>query len=129
MAATTVRLALHDCIDGCDGCLNFDVPQNAGLDELVDLLNIVYFENQLENILSLSDFYALLSTVALEEAIQPDNEDNLPQLEFPYYTGRVDDKFCGSEAEFPNGLWTSLELRTWFNKTFRFSTTVAFFSQ
>ena len=32
--------AFHDCVgpDGCDGCLNLNTPDNAGLGEIRDIL-------------------------------------------------------------------------------------------
>jgi len=28
--AGLVRLSFHDCVGGCDGCINKDNPENAG---------------------------------------------------------------------------------------------------
>lgn len=43
-AATLVRLAFHDCVGagGCDGCLNTNLAENAGLAGVVSTLNGFY---------------------------------------------------------------------------------------
>ena len=42
LAPALVRLAFHDCIDCCDGCLNLDEPQNGGLSGTIDSIDAVY---------------------------------------------------------------------------------------
>eukprot|EP00121_Abeoforma_whisleri_P016164 Awhi_evm1s14843 len=33
-----VRLSFHDCVGGCDGCINLNNPENNGLGPIVDTL-------------------------------------------------------------------------------------------
>ena len=37
-----VRLSFHDCVGGCDGCLNTDNEDNAGLAPLVAAYEEIY---------------------------------------------------------------------------------------
>ena len=46
------RLAFHDCIGGCDGCLNFNNKDNAGLQEAVNSLETIYIKNSFNTLLS-----------------------------------------------------------------------------
>ena len=34
--AKVLRLTFHDCVGGCDGCINIDNPHNAGLQDAID---------------------------------------------------------------------------------------------
>ena len=42
------------CTGGCDGCLNLDNPDNAGLSDLVDSLETLYQEQGYSDIVSRS---------------------------------------------------------------------------
>ena len=46
------RLSFHDCVGGCNGCLNVDNPDNKGLEDLVQLLDKVYKKNDYHRIIS-----------------------------------------------------------------------------
>jgi hypothetical protein len=46
------RLAFHDCVGGCDGCLNLDQTDNNGLAPIVTALEAVYQSNNLSSIIS-----------------------------------------------------------------------------
>ena len=37
-----LRLGFHDCVGGCDGCLNVDNDSNAGLADVVADLEVLY---------------------------------------------------------------------------------------
>merc|ERR1712038_655002 len=39
---TGLRLGFHDCVGGCDGCLNVDNDSNAGLADVVADLEVLY---------------------------------------------------------------------------------------
>ena len=41
-ASTIVRLSFHDCVGGCDGCINMDNDSNAGLQTAIDILEDTY---------------------------------------------------------------------------------------
>ncbi len=50
------RLAFHDCIGGCDGCININDKDNAGLGHIVKSLENIYITRNLNSMLSRYDF-------------------------------------------------------------------------
>ena len=40
-----VRLTFHDCVGGCDGCLNVNDPDNAGLEAESTQSNTLHEDN------------------------------------------------------------------------------------
>ena len=40
--AKMIRLGFHDCVGGCDGCLNLNNADNAGLSGIVATLEDLY---------------------------------------------------------------------------------------
>eukprot|EP01124_Arcella_intermedia_P020345 TRINITY_DN27815_c0_g1_i1.p1 TRINITY_DN27815_c0_g1~~TRINITY_DN27815_c0_g1_i1.p1 ORF type:complete len:427 (-),score=66.23 TRINITY_DN27815_c0_g1_i1:44-1324(-) len=61
---TIVRLAFHDCVGpACDGCINIEDPNNAGLDAATNPLEAVY--THFDDHLSRSDFWQLAAHVSL----------------------------------------------------------------
>ena len=55
---TVVRLAFHDCVGGCDGCINLkDVPINQGLRLGIDVLEGLYEDYELAGVISRADFW------------------------------------------------------------------------
>jgi len=93
---TAVRLAFHDCVGGCDGCLNVDDEDNAGLGDLVDLLEDAYVSNGLSSLLSRADYWAYASIYAIGKTIENANSDcdsddcAVPDPGFNFQYGRVD---------------------------------------
>jgi len=71
---TALRLAFHDCVGGCDGCLNVDNPSNAGLADLVADLDAVYLENGYDTVLSRADLWALAGIYAVDKGIEFAND-------------------------------------------------------
>ena len=63
-------LGFHDCVGGCDGCVNLDNDDNAGLDDVVEGFQSIYYSNGYDDIVSLADFYALGTTVAIYNAVK-----------------------------------------------------------
>ena len=68
-----LRLGFHDCVGGCNGCINFNNPDNAGLLPAVTILNTTYYANGFDKIISLADFFALAATVSIKSAVQASN--------------------------------------------------------
>jgi hypothetical protein len=66
LLATFVRLAFHDCAggEGCNGCINVNLPSNLGLNLAVDALEVVYKDMKLANMISRADFWALAGICA-----------------------------------------------------------------
>ena len=59
MIAKLVRLAFHDCTpsNGCDGCINLNIANNAGLAPAVTALEAVYTGGGVNALMSRSDFW------------------------------------------------------------------------
>jgi len=94
--ATAVRLSFHDCVGGCDGCLNVENEDNAGLADLVADLDTVYTDNGYNSVLSRADFWALAGIYAVEKTIELNNADceedecQVPDSGLVFQWGRVD---------------------------------------
>ena len=89
-----VRLTFHDCVGGCDGCLNVNDPDNAGLGDLVAALEEVYQSEGLADIISRADLWALLGIWAVNQTIAKSNEEcedcgTVPALQTDFQWGRV----------------------------------------
>lgn len=100
LLANVVRLAFHYCVGdgGCDGCINMNQPDNAGLELSVNYLD-AKVDDWLAAGLSKADLYALASMVAANMALGNAGWDSdLSNFEF----GRTD---CAEgtleEEEFP----------------------------
>jgi hypothetical protein len=65
-------LGFHDCIGGCDGCLNLKNENNAGLGPIVSSLENKFLENRFS--VSRADFWALAATVAVERGVSIANQ-------------------------------------------------------
>ena len=89
--ATMVRLSFHDCVGGCDGCLNIENDSNNGLADLVAALDTVYLENGFNETLSRADHWAIMGIWAVQNTI--DNANNagysVPDLAVEYTYGRT----------------------------------------
>lgn len=100
LLANVVRLAFHFCVGdgGCDGCINMDVPDNAGLELSVDYLD-ARVDPWLEAGLSKADLYALASMVAANMALGNNGWDSdLSNFEI----GRTDCSDPDLFEEFPD---------------------------
>lgn len=67
-----VRLGFHDCVGGCDGCINLDNADNLGLEEPIDALAPVIAVHTSEGGLTRADIWAMAAMVSAEDA-QPNN--------------------------------------------------------
>ena len=87
-----MRLSFHDCVGGCDGCVDLGNPDNNGLLLPIEVLSEIAENEEISPWLSRADVFALSALVAANEA-QPNNNNF---LDFPMtYFGRVD---CIGEA-------------------------------
>ncbi len=69
LIAGLVRLSFHDCLGGCDGCLNLERnPDNAGLWRITDAMEPLYQNHS--TLLSRADFWGLAAVVALDLAVE-----------------------------------------------------------
>jgi hypothetical protein len=46
LVAKLLRLSLHDCVDGCDGCVDLANHDNFGFDIPIDALDQVFCRNK-----------------------------------------------------------------------------------
>jgi len=124
-----VRLTFHDCVGGCDGCLNVNDPDNAGLEDLVADLEAVYQSENLGSIISRADMWALLGIWAVEQTIEKSNDecsncDTVPDLQVEFQWGRVD---CGTAPNsdvllhYPSGLLNYDGLMSFFASEFGYT--------
>lgn len=70
-----LRLAFHDCMDGCDGSVNLNNSDNRGLEIAVRQLNASFSSRNsdyayLSTYLSRSDYWALVMSRALAQGIK-----------------------------------------------------------
>merc|ERR1740128_1271050 len=94
--ATALRLSFHDCVGGCDGCLNINNEDNAGLEATIAALDTVYTDNGYDSVLSRADFWALAGIYAVDKTIELNNADceeddcQVPDSGLVFQWGRVD---------------------------------------
>jgi hypothetical protein len=70
-----VRLGFHDCIGGCDGCIDLTNFDNNGLEEPIDALAQVIVDHTSEGGLTRADIWAMAAMVSAQDA-QPNNNDS-----------------------------------------------------
>ena len=73
LAAKYVRMAFHDCVGGCDGCVDMLNPDNAGLDIPFTALQPIVDSYEPSG-LSRADIWSLASMVGLN-FVYPDGDD------------------------------------------------------
>jgi len=135
--AHTVRIAFHDCVGGCDGCINRANPDNFGpmLDTLTDIDRI--YDSKYRNSMSRADFYILTAVTGLEEALEFNNA-NLTQtfgffsfnqnfiepVDFNFKYGRCDcstSPTTNTQRDFPFGGFDYQQVMNFFKEEFGFS--------
>ena len=67
-SAKLIRLIFHDCVTGCDGCLDLSNSANFGLAGIFQEVNTLYDNQFADTGMSRGDFYALAGVVAVREA-------------------------------------------------------------
>ena len=64
----------HDCVGGCNGCINFNNPDNNGLSQAVNTLSNLYTRNNFQSYgATLADFWAMAASVAVSAAVRTSN--------------------------------------------------------
>eukprot|EP00536_Pseudo-nitzschia_multiseries_P004630 jgi/Psemu1/285227/fgenesh1_pg.78_\ len=76
-----LRLVFHDCIGGCNGCVDMANPDNAGLDKAVNALESIANSFQ-DRGLTRTDIWMLSGLVATETAIPQEHRDILFDLKW-----------------------------------------------
>ncbi len=93
-AGHAVRLAFHDCVGGCDGCLNRAHPANFALPNeeswllTVDLIDAIYDSEFADSGLSRADFYILAGEAGLANSVKEANKstnDKVPKVRLTYF--------------------------------------------
>eukprot|EP00594_Rhizosolenia_setigera_P004248 CAMPEP_0178939192 /NCGR_PEP_ID=MMETSP0789-20121207/67_1 /TAXON_ID=3005 /ORGANISM="Rhizosolenia setigera, Strain CCMP 1694" /LENGTH=326 /DNA_ID=CAMNT_0020617993 /DNA_START=1075 /DNA_END=2052 /DNA_ORIENTATION=- len=79
-----VRLGFHDCVGGCDGCVNMDNGDNAGLDVAIDALTSVVNTYESDTGLSRADIWALSAITATNFGLDRDGGSST-YFEMSYY--------------------------------------------
>jgi len=129
---SAVRLAFHDCVGGCNGCIDPDTPNNSGLKGFVKLLDEEIFDKYAKKYLTRADFWALTSIHALRRTIainnqycQGDPECETPELNLVFKYGREDcsdgGPFITKAANLPHGTFDYKETMQFFEKEFGFT--------
>jgi len=96
--ATCLRLAFHDCVGGCDGCINVNNHDNAGLVGYAGNLATIYDGMNLKTLLTRADFVAYAGIYSVKKSIEvanancPESDPNckVPEINLTLQTGRVD---------------------------------------
>eukprot|EP00092_Neocalanus_flemingeri_P012654 GFUD01013637.1.p1 GENE.GFUD01013637.1~~GFUD01013637.1.p1 ORF type:complete len:333 (+),score=66.13 GFUD01013637.1:73-1071(+) len=124
-----VRLSFHDCVGGCDGCLNVNDPDNKGLEDIVADIETVYQENDFSEIISRADLWALLGIWSINQTIIANNEDcdkceEVPELEVTFKWGRKDcatAPYSDDDVGLPAATFGHSELMAFFSDEFGFN--------
>jgi len=133
---TAVRLTFHDCVGGCDGCLNVNNPDNAGLEDIVADLEEVYTTEGLDSIISRADMWALMGIWAINSTIDNNNNDcaagthnnancvTVPDLQVTFQWGREDcatAPYSDTDVHLPAGTLGHTDTMDFFFNEFGFS--------
>jgi hypothetical protein len=65
----------HDCVGGCNGCINYENPDNAGLQAITEVLDDLHSHLEFSTIASRADFYVLSAIVGIELGIENGDQD------------------------------------------------------
>ena len=129
LAAKFLRLAFHDCVGGCDGCVDMNDPENRGLE-----LPVAALEAALEPLtlahLTRADAWSLAALVAADASQSTSPSAGAGPLDFRFdYVGRENCEdnceTCGPRAGprgrgFPDANLHTAELLRFFEEEFGF---------
>ncbi|KAL3806746.1 hypothetical protein ACHAXA_000233 [Cyclostephanos tholiformis] len=115
-----LRLGFHDCVGGCDGCVDMTNPDNKGLQEPIDAIYPVV--TKFKDSYSRADIWAMATLVSADLAVV----DGRPHgLHFPMrYIGRTDCEGAdakgvgGPDVKLPTNDLTTHELLAFFKDNF-----------
>lgn len=116
-----VRLGFHDCLGGCDGCIDLTNPDNFGLEEPIDALASVVAAYTREGGLTRADIWAMAAMLAAQDA-QPRNRG--VSYDFHWYgraTCSATDGKGGPNRSMPSPDFTTSGLLHFFSSEFGFS--------
>ena len=118
-----LRLGFHDCVGGCDGCVDLTNPDNKGLEESIKAIYPIV--EKFKDSYSRADIWALATLVSADLAVMNGRPHG---LHFPMrYIGRKDCEgdvnlkgIGGPDVEMPSNDFTTHELLDFFKKYFDF---------
>lgn len=118
-----LRLGFHDCVGGCNGCVNLELPANNGLKVITDALDEVYYGNKFYYIVSKADFWALSAVMAVELGLLAnDDTSSCPMTCFNLKWGRQDQTDCSRDNnQFPSPKMNGDTMFKYFQDEFGFS--------
>lgn len=121
LAPKFVRLGFHDCIGGCDGCVNMLDLDNAGLDIPIEALNPIVntYESESEAGLSRADIWALAAITGSNFA-HPDSDSFFVLNEIGRENCAENDPTGGPSRDFPSPNLETDDLLDFFADTFDF---------
>jgi len=125
--ALALRLGFHNCVGGCNGCIDLNNPDNAGLEPVVEKLTSLYYNNGYNEIVSLADFIALAAIVSAKDAVEQSNLQRsgtttspCPVPCFALQWGRTDSTECSGD-ELPSPTMTGDQMFAYFEREFGFT--------
>ena len=129
LAAKFLRLAFHDCVGGCDGCVDMNDPENRGLELPVAALEAALAPLTLAY-LTRADAWSLAALVAADASQSTSPSAGAGPLDFRFdYVGRENCEDtcedCGPRAgprgrKFPDAALHTAELLRFFEEEFGF---------
>jgi Peroxidase len=118
LVAKLLRLSFHDCVGGCDGCVDLANPDNFGLDIPINALDQVVSRNK--EFLTTADVWALGGLVAAQESQSNTNEAFVTKfVQRPDCPGG--NRRAGPNRQLPSAQLTTSGLLDFFNATFGFT--------
>jgi len=87
LAPKFVRMGFHDCVGGCDGCIDLNDPDNKGLDIPINALDSIVQKYTIDQTTGLtrSDIFALAALTAADVS-----QGTVNRVDFPFtWVGRV----------------------------------------
>ena len=131
-----LRLGFHDCVGGCNGCVDLSNPDNKGLLEPIE--HLASLVDTFKDRYSRADVWAMATLVAADKSlvVLDDNgtlvderPEGLDALHFPMtHIGRTDcvgadeKGIGGPDVEMPSNDLTTHELLQFFDDEFNFTT-------
>jgi hypothetical protein len=115
-----VRLGFHDCVGGCDGCVDMANSDNAGLDPPITALSstVSFYQEQLTR----ADVWAL-AALSAAEAMQGNAPGSMPyNLEY-YGRESCSDERGGPDVTMPSNHILTEDLLEFFHDEFDFNPT------
>lgn len=117
-----LRLGFHDCVGGCNGCINLGLADNKGLEFIISALDEIYYAFGFNQLVSKADFWALGAVVAVELGISKGDTTKCPMICFNLKWGRTDKADCSQDNNlFPDAKKDGHTMFKYFEDEFGFT--------